>query len=190
MHFYYYIQAIANLGGSLIDCNDLFCQFTGYSKQQMASQTIFSLTAKEDLQYAFDRISQWLTPTSSSDPPNSSSNSKSDPQPIILRSNSSANDKGRTLRMRLTPIKNLQSDGDDDNRLQHLCVTLLNDEKAAVVAGSPGMTKARYSPILSMGPTPPICQPPQQFTLNSSGTTKSNGKLTGNSEKPQVMAIG
>jgi hypothetical protein len=58
------------MGGAFIDCNKLFCQLANYSKQEVCSMTVFNLTARQDLQPAFDLISQMLSSpadTSSSD---------------------------------------------------------------------------------------------------------------------------
>ena len=49
------------MGGAFIDCNRLFCQLSNYTKQEVCSMTIFNLTARQDLQHAFDLISQMLS---------------------------------------------------------------------------------------------------------------------------------
>lgn len=49
------------MGGAFIDCNKLFCQLSEYTKQEICSMTIFNLTARQDLQHAFDLISQMLS---------------------------------------------------------------------------------------------------------------------------------
>jgi hypothetical protein len=49
------------MGGAFIDCNKLFCQLSNYSKQEVCSMTVFNLTARQDLQPAFDLISQMLS---------------------------------------------------------------------------------------------------------------------------------
>ena len=49
------------MGGAFIDCNNLFCQLSNYTKQEVCSMTIFNLTARQDLQHAFDLISQMLS---------------------------------------------------------------------------------------------------------------------------------
>jgi PAS domain-containing protein len=54
-------MAIASMGGAFIDCNKFFCQISNYTKQEICSQTIFNLTARQDLQSAFDLISQMLS---------------------------------------------------------------------------------------------------------------------------------
>lgn len=55
-------MAIASMGGAFIDCNQLFCQLSNYTKQEVSSLTIFNLTARQDLQHAFDLISQLISP--------------------------------------------------------------------------------------------------------------------------------
>jgi len=54
-------MAIASMGGAFIDCNKFFCQISNYTKQQICSMTVFNLTARQDLQAAFDLISQMLS---------------------------------------------------------------------------------------------------------------------------------
>jgi len=54
--------AIASMGGAFIDCNQLFCQLSNYSKQEVCALTVFNLTARQDLQLAFDQISQLISP--------------------------------------------------------------------------------------------------------------------------------
>jgi len=54
-------MAIATMGGAFIDCNKLFCQISNYTKQEICSMTVFNLTARQDLQSAFDLISQMLS---------------------------------------------------------------------------------------------------------------------------------
>jgi hypothetical protein len=55
------LQAIASMGGAFIDCNKLFCDLSNYTKQEVCSMTVFNLTARQDLQPAFDLISQMLS---------------------------------------------------------------------------------------------------------------------------------
>jgi hypothetical protein len=49
------------MGGAFIDSNKLFSQLSSYTKQEVCSMTIFNFTAREDLQHAFDLISQMLS---------------------------------------------------------------------------------------------------------------------------------
>jgi hypothetical protein len=53
-------QAIASLGGSLMDCNQFFSSLTGYAKEQLESVTIFNLIDRQDLQTSFERIASML----------------------------------------------------------------------------------------------------------------------------------
>jgi PAS domain-containing protein len=55
-------MAIASLGGAFVDCNPIFCQLSEYSKEEVCSMTIFNMTSRQDLQHAFDLISQMITP--------------------------------------------------------------------------------------------------------------------------------
>jgi len=57
-------MAIASMGGAFIDCNQLFCQLSNYTKQEVCSMTIFNMTSRQDLQQAFDVISQMISPPS------------------------------------------------------------------------------------------------------------------------------
>ena len=54
------------MGGAFIDCNQLFISLSEYSKQEICGLTIFNLTAREDLQSAFDLISQMISPPADS----------------------------------------------------------------------------------------------------------------------------
>jgi hypothetical protein len=60
------LQAIASMGGAFLECNALFAQLSDYTKQELCALTIFNLTARQDLQAAFDQISQLLSPPLSS----------------------------------------------------------------------------------------------------------------------------
>jgi len=65
------------MGGAFIDCNQLFSQLTGYTKQELCSLTIFNLTARTDLQQAFEQISQMISPPMD--------NRQDSPKPVVLR---------------------------------------------------------------------------------------------------------
>lgn len=56
-------MAIASLGGAFVDCNSIFCDLSEYTKEETCSMTIFNMTSRQDLQHAFDLISQMITPT-------------------------------------------------------------------------------------------------------------------------------
>jgi hypothetical protein len=72
-------MAISSMGGAFIDCNQLFCQLSNYSKQEVCSLTLFNLTARQDLQQAFDQISRMISPPMDAD------QSEQQVKPIILR---------------------------------------------------------------------------------------------------------
>ncbi|KAL7433818.1 hypothetical protein ACHAXH_005912 [Discostella pseudostelligera] len=80
-------MAIATMGGSFIDCNPAFTQLSSYTRQELKAMTIFNITSRDDLQGAFDMMSQLITPpTGGLDADgNSIEDCKSQP-PVILRS--------------------------------------------------------------------------------------------------------
>lgn len=81
-------MAIATMGGSFIDCNLAFTQLSSYSKQELKAMTIFNITSREDLQGAFDMMSQLITPPTGgldADGNNIEDNNKLQ-SPVILRS--------------------------------------------------------------------------------------------------------
>lgn len=96
------------MGGAFIDCNQLFGQLANYTKQEVCAMTIFNLTARQDLQPAFDLISQMLSSAPSD--PNASSTS------CVLRGSF----KHRTdLGLNVTLIKG------EDGVAKCFCVTLI-----------------------------------------------------------------
>ena len=104
-------MAIASMGGAFIDCNQLFCQLSNYTKQEVCSLTIFNMTARQDLQHAFDLISQIISP------PMDSQNS-GPPQPILLRG---AMNNRNDLGLGVTLVKG------DDGVAKFFCVTLIKN---------------------------------------------------------------
>ncbi|EJK65393.1 hypothetical protein THAOC_13749 [Thalassiosira oceanica] len=83
-------MAIATMGGSFIDCNLAFTQLSSYSKQELKAMTIFNITSREDLQGAFDMMSQLITPPSGQLDADGNGNGgvidNSSQTPVILRS--------------------------------------------------------------------------------------------------------
>lgn len=53
-------MAVTSMSGTFVDCNQLFCHLSGYSKKELSSMTLFSLTAKRDLERAFDEVSKLI----------------------------------------------------------------------------------------------------------------------------------
>jgi PAS domain-containing protein len=75
-------MAIATMGGSFIDCNSAFTRLSSYTKQELKATTIFNLTSREDLQGAFDMMSQLITPSNF----DANGNESKEKPPVILRS--------------------------------------------------------------------------------------------------------
>jgi PAS domain S-box-containing protein len=44
------------MGGYFVDCNKIFCNVTGYTKEQICGMTIFNLIAEPELPNALDQI--------------------------------------------------------------------------------------------------------------------------------------
>jgi PAS domain S-box-containing protein len=80
-------MAIATMGGSFIDCNQAFTQLSSYSKEELRAMTIFNITSREDLQGAFDMMSQLITPpTGGLDADGNSIEDGKVQAPVVLRS--------------------------------------------------------------------------------------------------------
>eukprot|EP00934_Nitzschia_sp_Nitz4_P000607 Nitzschia sp. Nitz4//scaffold288_size23661//20146//22129//NITZ4_008472-RA/size23661-processed-gene-0.42-mRNA-1//1//CDS//3329545806//607//frame0 len=54
-------MAIAGIGGSIIDCNDLFSEVVAMEKQNVCAMTLFNMTSRQDLHGAFNFMSQILS---------------------------------------------------------------------------------------------------------------------------------
>lgn len=104
-------MAIASMGGAFIDCNQLFCRLSNYTKQEVCSLTIFNMTARQDLQHAFDLISQLISPPLDGE--------NADPQqPIVLRG---AMKNQHDLGLGVALVKG------DDGISKFFCVTLIKN---------------------------------------------------------------
>ena len=97
------------MGGAFIDCNQLFCQLTHYTKQELCSLTIFNLTARQDLQKAFDQMSQLIS---------SPLKGEEEPAPILLQG--SVRDR-EDLGLSVSLIRG------EDGILKCFCVTLIKN---------------------------------------------------------------
>jgi hypothetical protein len=110
------------MGGAFTDCNQLFCQLSGYSKQELCGLTIFNLTARQDLQSAFDLISQIISP------PMDSREEDIRSKAIVLRgAMKNQSDFGLSISL----IKG------DDNIAQCCCVTLIKNPVSPYIASKP-----------------------------------------------------
>jgi PAS domain-containing protein len=112
--------AIASMGGAFLDCNQLFSQLSNYTKQELCSLTIFNLTARQDLQHAFDLISQMISPPMDS--------REDSPKPIVLRgSMKNRNDLGLCI----TLVKG------EDGIAKCFCVTLIKNPASPFDTNTP-----------------------------------------------------
>ncbi len=104
------------MGGAFIDCNHFFTELSQYSKQEVCSLTIFNLTARSDLQHAFDLVSQMISPPSIGD--NDADNNPPQSPSCVLRGNM----KSRSdLGLNITLIR------DDDGIAKCFCVSLIKN---------------------------------------------------------------
>jgi hypothetical protein len=99
------------MGGAFIDCNQLFCQLSNYTKQEVCALTIFNLTSRQDLQHAFDLISQLISP------PMDAPQRGSQP-PIVLRG---AMNNRHDLGLGVALVKG------EDGIAKFFCVTLIKN---------------------------------------------------------------
>ena len=58
-------MAIATLGGTLVAGNQIFCQLTNNTPQDLVNLSIFNLTAQDQLSFAFERLSELLADNNS-----------------------------------------------------------------------------------------------------------------------------
>jgi hypothetical protein len=100
------------MGGAFIDCNNLFCQLSNYTKQEVCSMTIFNMTSRQDLEQAFDLISQMISPPSDGRPTNQK------PKPCVLRGSMKDRDD---LGLSVALIRG------DDSIAKCFCVTLIKN---------------------------------------------------------------
>jgi PAS domain-containing protein len=78
-------MAIASLGGAFVDCNSIFCQLSEFTKEEICAMTIFNMTSRQDLQHAFDLISQMITPALTGAPADATDKGDDKSQSIVLR---------------------------------------------------------------------------------------------------------
>lgn len=117
-------MAIASMGGAFIDCNQLFCQLSNYTKQEVCSLTIFNLTARQDLQLAFDQISQLISPPMD----DSVTISRERPKPTVFRgAMKTRNDLGLSVSL----VKG------DDGVAKCFCVTLVKNPESPFDTSKP-----------------------------------------------------
>lgn len=116
-------MAIASMGGAFIDCNELFCQLSSFSRQEICSLTIFNLTARQDLQEAFDQISRLISP-----PMTVAAKNEQSTQPIFLRG---------AIKNRVDLGMNVALVKGDDGIAKCFCVTLVKNPVSPFDNGKP-----------------------------------------------------
>lgn len=107
------------MGGALIDCNQLFCQLSNYTKQEICSMTIFNITSRQDLENAFELISQMIS---------SPSDRNQRPKPCVLRGSMKNRDD---LGLSVNLIRG------SDGIAKCFCVTLIKNPVSPFDASSP-----------------------------------------------------
>lgn len=115
-------MAIASMGGAFLDCNQLFCQLSNYTKQEVCSLTIFNLTARQDLQLAFDQISQLISP------PMDDKATRDRPKPVVFRG---AMKNRNDLGLNVSLVKG------DDGVAKCFCVTLVKNPESPFDTSKP-----------------------------------------------------
>lgn len=132
-------MAIASMGGAFIDCNELFCQLSQYTKQEVCAMTIFNMTSRSDLQHAFDLISQMISP-----PPNT----QSKPPPCVLQGSM----KNRSdLGLSISLVK-----GEEDGIAKCFCVTLVKNTIPFSSRPSPALSDLVQDNLSSQGTGEPL----------------------------------
>jgi len=138
-------MAIASMGGSFIDCNVLFTQLSQYSKQEVCALTIFNLTSRQDLQHAFDLISQMISPPTVGRP-----NEAGSRQCVLRGSMKHRSDLGLSV----TLIKS------DDGAAKCFCVTLIKNPESPFDTSKPtAATADMIQPIPQQQPQQVLHQP-------------------------------
>lgn len=126
------------MGGSFIDCNQLFTQLTEYTKQDLSSLTIFNLTARQDLQKAFDQISLLISPPMKSA-------KEAPPANVVVRGSF----KNRPdLGLSVSLVKG------EDGIAKCFCVTLIKNPSSSHESPAPVSFESVQAPILQPGPPP------------------------------------
>ena len=122
------------MGGAFIDCNQLFCNLSNYTKQEVCAMTVFNLTSREDLQNAFDLISQMISP---------SGGGRTNPSPCVLRGSMKNRDD---LGLSVALIKG------DDGIAKCFCVTLIKNPLSPFDTSKPIPATADMIQIATLHP--------------------------------------
>jgi len=144
------------MGGAFIDCNQLFTKLSNYSKQELCSLTIFNLTARTDLQQAFDLISQMISP-----PMDAAQDTK---KPVILRG---AMKDRSDLGLSINLVKG------EDGIAKCFCVTLIKNPSSPFDLAQP--IAATFDSIEKTGASASDKQEQAANSLNDSTPTFTSG---------------
>lgn len=154
-------MAIATMGGSFIDCNLAFTQLSSYTKDELKAMTIFNVTSRDDLQGAFDMMSQLITPPGGLDADGNNIDEPKTQSPVILRS---------AIRHRSDLGLSVSLIRGEDGVARYFNVTLVKLPPSTPMDGSLGSTKpvpataemtpeAAASEALNIIKQPPTTQP-------------------------------
>jgi len=153
-------MAVASMGGSFIDCNQLFTQLSQYTKQEICSMTIFNLTSRADLQHAFDLVSQMISP------PMDGSSSSTIPRCVLRGSMKNRVDIGLSI----TLIKG------DDGIAKCFCVTLIQNPSSPFDTSRPIPATADF--LTTEDPQQQLQQQQMpQSQMNTNPQIKQDGKM-------------
>jgi PAS domain S-box-containing protein len=105
-------MAVTSMSGTFVDCNQLFCHLSGYSKKELCSLTLFSLTAKKDLERAFGEVTKLILKSAEE-----SSLNRSSINPITVQG---------SMKTEKNLLLNISLVRDSQNTPKGLCITLVN----------------------------------------------------------------
>ena len=176
-------MAIATMGGSFIDCNLAFTQLSSYTKDELKAMTIFNVTSRDDLQGAFDMMSQLITPpTGGLDADGNNIDEPKAQSPVILRS---------AIRHRSDLGLSVSLIRGEDGVARYFNVTLVKLPPSAPMSGSLSSTKpvpatAEMSPEAAASEASNIIS--QAPSTQPEGDEKQNAAALGLGAAPQYTA--
>lgn len=160
-------MAVATMGGSFIDCNPAFTQLSNFTKEELQAMTIFNITSRDDLQGAFDMMSQLITPSPGGLDADGNTFEEGKAQaPVVLRSGfKHQNDLGLSVSL----IRG------DDGVARNFNVTLVKLPLSSLGGLTPVPATADTSPIMNVVPQQQLQEevsamiPVQQFSQQGHG---------------------
>ncbi|CAB9522127.1 expressed unknown protein [Seminavis robusta] len=137
-------MGIATLGGTLVDCNQLFCAMIQHEKEYLKTLSVFNLTAHDQLSYAFDRLSDLLT------------NSTAAPDTEAASINVSSTIPGLGLKITLLDHSTDSTTFQGDCRKKRLLITLLKKSPEPLPPGAFGLPTGPQAPVTGAPPQPTV----------------------------------